>query len=247
MPSAPVLAALLASPPTTSGARTLKDHSRREADRPPRPRDRQPLQPRHAEPARPEPTRLGRGRAGSLRVQVWVLPSELRMPSSSRGGSTGSPARPGVTGTPRYAGYWTMPPAMGIPTPGLSGGQPRHPSRGHQYVSDRHGRTGPGNVEEGLRLVLVQVPLAELQPGCPHGLRADHEAITPFSPRSVSATITCRRRSNWGPVYMGRCRWSSPGPVAADARGSESPRQLATKEFVEAVDLFVLGPARGSL
>jgi hypothetical protein len=39
------------------------------------------------------------------------------------------------------------------------GGQPRHPSRWHQYVSDKHGRTGSGSFEERLRQVLVAVPL----------------------------------------------------------------------------------------
>lgn len=38
-------------------------------------------------------------------------------------------------------------------------GQARHPSRWHQYVSDRHGRTGHGDFEERLRQVLVKTPL----------------------------------------------------------------------------------------
>lgn len=40
------------------------------------------------------------------------------------------------------------------------GSQPRHPSRWHQYVSDRHGRTSSGTFEERLREVLVRTPLS---------------------------------------------------------------------------------------
>lgn len=39
------------------------------------------------------------------------------------------------------------------------GGQPRHPSRWHQYVSDVHGRTRGGTFQERLRQVLTKVPL----------------------------------------------------------------------------------------
>jgi hypothetical protein len=42
------------------------------------------------------------------------------------------------------------------------GGQPRHPSRWHQYVSDVHGRARGGTFEERLRQVLVKVPLETL-------------------------------------------------------------------------------------
>jgi len=44
------------------------------------------------------------------------------------------------------------------------GAQPRHPSRWHQYVSDRHGRTGEGTTAERLRTVLVRVDLEVLCP-----------------------------------------------------------------------------------
>jgi Protein of unknown function (DUF1643) len=40
------------------------------------------------------------------------------------------------------------------------GGEPRHPSRWHQYVSDKHGRTTGGTFEERLRQVLIRTPLA---------------------------------------------------------------------------------------
>jgi hypothetical protein len=40
------------------------------------------------------------------------------------------------------------------------GGEPRHPSRWHQYVSDVHGRTTAGTFAERLHQVLVKVPLS---------------------------------------------------------------------------------------
>jgi hypothetical protein len=41
-------------------------------------------------------------------------------------------------------------------------GQPRHPSRWHQYVSDKHGRAVGSSFEERLASVLTQVPIASL-------------------------------------------------------------------------------------
>lgn len=40
----------------------------------------------------------------------------------------------------------------------MVGGEPRHPSRWHQYVSDKYGRTSGGTFEERLRQVLVAAP-----------------------------------------------------------------------------------------
>jgi hypothetical protein len=42
------------------------------------------------------------------------------------------------------------------------GGQPRHPSRWHQYVSDVHGRTSGGSFDQRLQEVLVKQPMARL-------------------------------------------------------------------------------------
>lgn len=42
------------------------------------------------------------------------------------------------------------------------GGQPRHPSRWHQYVSDRYGRTAGGSSSHRLRQVLGEAPLQVL-------------------------------------------------------------------------------------
>jgi hypothetical protein len=45
-------------------------------------------------------------------------------------------------------------------------GEPRHPSRWHQYVSDRHGRATGTSLEERIAMVLTFVPVAML---CPDG------------------------------------------------------------------------------
>ena len=47
---------------------------------------------------------------------------------------------------------------VGIETFWTIGGEPRHPSRWHQYVSDRHARTMGGTFEERIGQVLVEVP-----------------------------------------------------------------------------------------
>lgn len=44
------------------------------------------------------------------------------------------------------------------------GGRPRHPSRWHQFVADKHGRTEGGNFPERLNQVLEQIPLHGLEP-----------------------------------------------------------------------------------
>lgn len=42
------------------------------------------------------------------------------------------------------------------------GGQPRHPSRWHQFVSDRHGRTLGGSFSERLTCVLSETAISDL-------------------------------------------------------------------------------------
>jgi hypothetical protein len=44
------------------------------------------------------------------------------------------------------------------------GGEPRHPSRWHQYVSDRHGRASGSSLSKRISMVLTSVPLATLCP-----------------------------------------------------------------------------------
>ncbi len=41
-------------------------------------------------------------------------------------------------------------------------GEPRHPSRWHQYVSDRHGRASGASLTERLAMVLTSVPTETL-------------------------------------------------------------------------------------
>lgn len=41
----------------------------------------------------------------------------------------------------------------------MVGGEPRHPSRWHQYVADKHGRTRGGPFDERIKQVLVAVPI----------------------------------------------------------------------------------------
>ena len=50
----------------------------------------------------------------------------------------------------------------GIPEVWTVGGQPRHPSRWHRYVADRYGRVTPGSPTERLAQVLVAVPVGTL-------------------------------------------------------------------------------------
>lgn len=43
-----------------------------------------------------------------------------------------------------------------------AGGAPRHPSRWHQYVSDVHGRVSGGTFQERLKQVLTEVPMSRV-------------------------------------------------------------------------------------
>jgi len=52
--------------------------------------------------------------------------------------------------------------AVGIESFWTVGGEPRHPSRWHQYVADRHGRTQGGTFNERLSQVLVPVPVGSM-------------------------------------------------------------------------------------
>lgn len=44
------------------------------------------------------------------------------------------------------------------------GGEPRHPSRWHQYVSDKYARTSGGSFEHRLRQVLIAMPIEQASP-----------------------------------------------------------------------------------
>jgi hypothetical protein len=48
---------------------------------------------------------------------------------------------------------------VGIERVWMVGGEPRHPSRWHQYVADKYRRTTGGSFEERLAQVMVSVPI----------------------------------------------------------------------------------------
>ena len=50
----------------------------------------------------------------------------------------------------------------GVSTIWMVGGEPRHPSRWHQFVSDKYGRTKGGSFEERLDQVLKSVQISTL-------------------------------------------------------------------------------------
>lgn len=71
----------------------------------------------------------------------------------------------GTTGDTRRAldeqVAWLYSEAMsaGLERAWMVGGEPRHPSRWHQYVSDKYGRTSGGTFEQRLEQVLHAVPI----------------------------------------------------------------------------------------
>lgn len=56
---------------------------------------------------------------------------------------------------------------VGISTIWMVGGEPRHPSRWHQFVSDKYSRTTGGSLEERLDQVLESVPISALRTSPP--------------------------------------------------------------------------------
>lgn len=53
--------------------------------------------------------------------------------------------------------------AVGLPDPWMVGSEPRHPSRWHQYVSDKYARTPGGDFDQRLDEVLVTRSVEELR------------------------------------------------------------------------------------
>ena len=53
----------------------------------------------------------------------------------------------------------------GLNTFWMVGGKPRHPSRWHQYVSDKYGRTSGGSFDDRIRQVLVSAPIRQTGSG----------------------------------------------------------------------------------
>lgn len=74
----------------------------------------------------------------------------------------------GLTGAPRRWRHaqvgWLTERAResGIESFWMVGAEPRHPSRWHQYVSDKYGRTSGGTFEQRIAQVLVEMPFAHL-------------------------------------------------------------------------------------
>lgn len=58
--------------------------------------------------------------------------------------------------------------SAGIESLWMVGGQPRHPSRWHQYVADKYGRTSGGTFAQRLSEVLQEVPIGESEIGRGH-------------------------------------------------------------------------------
>jgi hypothetical protein len=52
--------------------------------------------------------------------------------------------------------------SVGLIRPWVLGGEPRHPSRWHQYVSDKYGRTIGGNTRQRLQYLLAPVDWADV-------------------------------------------------------------------------------------
>ena len=71
----------------------------------------------------------------------------------------------GVTGKARHLllaqvdWLYAQATSAGIRSIWMVGGKPRHPSRWHQYVSDKYGRTNGGTPDQRLRQVLTEVAL----------------------------------------------------------------------------------------
>lgn len=58
------------------------------------------------------------------------------------------------------------------------GGQPRHPSRWHQYVSDRHGRTDGGSPSDRLKQVLRESTLQMLVQHAPRAKQSTTQNVS---------------------------------------------------------------------
>jgi hypothetical protein len=93
---------------------------------------------------------------------------------------------------------------VGIETIWMVGGEPRHPSRWHQFVSDKYGRTSGGTFEERLEQVMVAMSIAapnrssshagqilqparQPEPRRPRHGRADHHSYSPQARTALPA------------------------------------------------------------
>lgn len=73
------------------------------------------------------------------------------------------------------------------------GGQPRHPSRWHQFVSDRHGRTQGGSLPERLTCVLSETAISDLVEDAGREVAEERHQVP--RPATVSRTAAPARDS----------------------------------------------------
>jgi hypothetical protein len=114
----------------------------------------------------------------------------------------------------------------GISNIWMVGGEPRHPSRWHQFVSDKYSRTTGGSFEERLDQVLESVPMSALRtkvgfhlPATTDERRETHRVnrnMLVFSPPTSSSTrnsTTLRdgTRTGWSPPGSLLVYWSAKG------------------------------------
>ena len=105
------------------------------------------------------------GLSKSLDGWLWARP-KLRIALQSADGLLGAWGVAGLAGAAQRGRdqqvTWLRSEAsrIGISSIWMVGGEPRHPSRWHQYVSDKYGRTTGGTFEERLRQVFVRIPLS---------------------------------------------------------------------------------------
>jgi len=104
------------------------------------------------------------GLSETLEGWLWARP-KLRTALQSADGLLGAWGVAGLSGSAQRGRdrqvAWLRAEAsrVGLSSIWMVGGEPRHPSRWHQYVSDKYGRTTGGTFEERLRQVVVSVPL----------------------------------------------------------------------------------------
>ena len=97
----------------------------------------------------------------------WTLARvEMRQVLFGATGVLGAWGVSGLTGSARRARdeqvIWLLHEVdqAGITSVWMAGAQPRHPSRWHQYLSDKYGRTAGGSFNERLKQILAPVPVA---------------------------------------------------------------------------------------
>jgi hypothetical protein len=104
------------------------------------------------------------GLSETLEGWFWARP-RLRIALQSADGLLGAWGVAGLAGSAKRGRdrqvAWLRAEASRVGFNGIwmVGGEPRHPSRWHQYVSDKYGRTTGGTFEERLRQVVVKVSL----------------------------------------------------------------------------------------